>query len=956
MSSSSSSNSGSNRFCGDAESFSPSHNVTSQQTQHFHQQQLLQYNYYQRYHHHQMYMQYAAAYPMLNNHIVYPPMYAPVYLQDLYYQTQNFYGPQHHDVYSHEINGINEFSHNVLKPKGAGKRLESSISNNGTNVTLKHQNQNSLSNLNKNFLDDKLMEKKKDSENEPKTNKDNEKEVLRVVETMTDNKKMKLKKECLINSDLHDCNNDINFFNTTSRYQKKMDLKNEALQSCDLKKTNTILNSVLCEKQKHTNNSRVNDNISDDNLFKFHDSTKDNHEKNFDKSNSNGSLISFLNRYKYFFENLKKSHSKNYSYPLFTFPLFINSHYNEFIEKQKSSLEKKKEMHQKKNKMISKYFKQNSLENEHLIIFSNHEKIIDFNSKTLIITNEIFQHLSKRKNNGSFTFIDSSFNNSLQSNVEKKNHLFDKKKFDQEKFELSETWASIINSSSGNKISTTKLKNKNSKLKNICNSTILSTLIKSTIDKFDSQQKKNVSTNTSKIKHINDLSNVKSEEKENLGLLLLKIMFDQNLSIFNSNLPVFKFKPKGLINNRNICYMNSIFQVLLHCMPFNRLIKLINDRAVIDNNNEIHLLNTTIKFFNDFVNSSEKKSCSNVINHNLDDTNDNFNYAFNPDSFYNSLISHKRFKHLKLGMQEDAEEFLGYYLDGLNDEFLDSIKKVEFTCVEQMIKNHIKEFKDNENSNTFEINVKNAHKLINDKSFNKNDWNKSNFKKIKSSSKREMEIKLTPIKMIFGGQFKSILMIPSQINNNDFKKSVILDPFQHLQLDISEVDSLEEALINLNKIERVSYKSKNNKEVQISKQNFFELLPKILIIHLKRFSFLKNNKIGIEKLRKRINFSHDLSLPTNFLSKNLLSDNSYKLISVVYHHGTSAEGGHYTCDVLRNKSLDESKISSKNLKSEEKWIRMDDDLMSYISRDDVLSKNNNDPTKNAYVFLYEKNN
>ncbi|KAK6202550.1 uncharacterized protein RJT21DRAFT_84205 [Scheffersomyces amazonensis] len=381
-------------------------------------------------------------------------------------------------------------------------------------------------------------------------------------------------------------------------------------------------------------------------------------------------------------------------------------------------------------------------------------------------------------------------------------------------------------------------------------------------------------------------------------------MFDPNYSIFSSKLPLFNITTKGLTNTGNICYMNSILQILLYCEPFNRLLKLIEDKSIgnLSKVSPTPLLDATIKFFNEFV--------DNPIN----------SRTISPETFYMNLINHKKFSHLKWGQQEDAEEFMGYYLDGLNEEFVEAIRKLNTPNDDDADDEDYTRFNDDNDG-----------------------WNEvgSNNKSI--SINKAVEVEPTPINFIFGGQFKSVLTIPKSATSNQFKKSITFDPFQNLQLDISEADSIEDAFNNLNNIEKISFKSKHNKELQIKKQTFIDKLPQVLIIHLKRFSFLKEKEVGIEKLRKRVDYSHDLKIPKGVLSNNIKLGGDeeliYRLTGVVYHHGSSAEGGHYTSDVLK--------------KSCNEWVRIDDTLIKSVSEDEVLG-GPEENIKNAYILMYER--
>ncbi|KAK6464916.1 hypothetical protein DFJ63DRAFT_285159 [Scheffersomyces coipomensis] len=443
--------------------------------------------------------------------------------------------------------------------------------------------------------------------------------------------------------------------------------------------------------------------------------------------------------------------------------------------------------------------------------------------------------------------------------------------------------------------------------------------------------------------------NINNESSQPLGVLLLRVMYDTNYSLFSDRLSLFNITTKGLTNTGNICYMNSILQILIYCEPFNRLFKLIEDKSIgnLSKTSPTPLLDATIKFINEFV---DLPSSQNDVK-----KSDESPKAISPETFYMNLINHKKFSHLKWGQQEDAEEFLGYYLDGLNEEFVDAIKKLNTPNIDSLIQNFSNNCDDVEKVSQFKYNVKTTVNLIKNekksKSNGNNDddgWNEvgSNNKSI--SINKAVEVEPSPINLIFGGQFKSVLTIPKSPNSNQFKKSITFDPFQNLQLDISEANSIEDAFNHLNDIEKISFKaSKQDKEIQIKKQTFIDKLPQVLIIHLKRFSFLKEKDVGIEKLRKRVDYNHDLNIPTNILSNKGLSEemgNIYRLIGVVYHHGSSAEGGHYTCDVLKKSNTITNKVE---------WVRIDDTLIKTISEDEVLG-GPEENIKNAYILLYER--
>ncbi|KAH3675729.1 hypothetical protein WICMUC_002521 [Wickerhamomyces mucosus] len=429
-----------------------------------------------------------------------------------------------------------------------------------------------------------------------------------------------------------------------------------------------------------------------------------------------------------------------------------------------------------------------------------------------------------------------------------------------------------------------------------------------------------------------------SNALEPLGAVVLKYVFDKNFKTQASISKIPKITPRGLVNTGNICFMSSILQLLLHCSPFYQSLTAISNKTVgslIKSESKTPLFDALVEFFTEFNLTKE--------------TDSEFGDSIVPTEIYKAITAHERFQHLQWGQQEDAEEFFGYLLDGLNEEFTESVKhlnehetktllnSIPNDDLRNAIKSSIKKFNSND-SQTVE------NKVISSKTdVGEDGWQEvNNSKKPINSSKRTVEIKPSPITQLFGGQFRSILKVP----NEKQSQSITLDPFLQVQLDIStdDINTLDDAFKKISEIEEISFKSNDGKEVIASKQTFIDKLPNILIIHLKRFSFInkKTNRIGrIEKLRKKIEYYEKLTLPQECLSPFIRSNNSnYKLIGVVYHHGLNSDGGHYTVDVLRN-----------DLNN---WIRIDDTNITNLNLDEVLNGSENQDVKTAYILMYQK--
>lgn len=90
-----------------------------------------------------------------------------------------------------------------------------------------------------------------------------------------------------------------------------------------------------------------------------------------------------------------------------------------------------------------------------------------------------------------------------------------------------------------------------------------------------------------------------------------------------------------------------------------------------------------------------------------------------------------------------------------------------------------------------------------------------------------------------------------------------------------------------------------------------ETLPKILIVHLKRFKVIQSYQ---KKLNYSINIPDNIKLDYLLKERNNQNQNEktlYNLSAVVVHVGSGSEYGHYYCLV---------KVSGK-------WIKFDDEAV-----------------------------
>ena len=218
----------------------------------------------------------------------------------------------------------------------------------------------------------------------------------------------------------------------------------------------------------------------------------------------------------------------------------------------------------------------------------------------------------------------------------------------------------------------------------------------------------------------------------------------------------------------------------------------------------------------------------------------------------------------------------------------------------------------------------------------------------------------SPITKIFGGKLRSVLRVPGM------KDSVTLEPYQPLQLDIGapNVTNIVEALKGLTRSETLhgEFNSPRGPGKSATKQVFIETLPQVLILHLKRFQY--DNQGGTQKIWKQVGYPLELEIPKEVFPQYkrpaLMNHGGlpkYRLISVVYHHGKNASGGHYTVDVRRQ--------------DDREWIRLDDTVLRRIRSEDVARggseedpkvlaaaleqhKNDSKPSGNVYEQLDEE--
>lgn len=360
--------------------------------------------------------------------------------------------------------------------------------------------------------------------------------------------------------------------------------------------------------------------------------------------------------------------------------------------------------------------------------------------------------------------------------------------------------------------------------------------------------------------------------------------------------------------------MNSVLQVLVFCPPFYNLLATYGSNAVHSFKSENPLLEAMYMFMQEFSVIDSAKTAEQLKLRLKKAELEQYGKDLNPVSIYDAMKRIPRFVNMQQGHQQDAQEFLGFLLETLNDE-----------CVRAM-QTASPNGENPTSANVPSSPVGSEFEFDNSTgSANNNDeWQKVGPKQKAALTRSSGTSISSPLTKIFGGKQRSDLRVQGQ------KDSVTTQPYTSLQLDIGDdhVHNIVDALKALTRPEPVRgpfNKQKPDTTVLATKQVFIETLPPILILQLMRFQYDDRN--GTQKIWKQVGYPLELEIPKEVFPRQLRKQYEhtgtpkYRLTAVVYHHGPNASGGHYTVDIRRQDGTE--------------WIRLDDTKITRIRDEDV---------------------
>lgn len=389
-------------------------------------------------------------------------------------------------------------------------------------------------------------------------------------------------------------------------------------------------------------------------------------------------------------------------------------------------------------------------------------------------------------------------------------------------------------------------------------------------------------------------------------------------------------EPRGLVNTGNMCYMNSVLQALVFCTPFYDFLDQVSKKVAHSFKSETPLIDAMVMYLREYKVIDSAISVDQLRRRLKSEELEQYGDSFIPEFVYDAMKRLPRFATMQRGHQQDAEEFLGFLLQALSDECTQVMRHLDESSAAT----------DSPAASTGETSPTSPSA--------ENEWHEVGRKQRAAVTRSSgHSTSPSPISKIFSGQQRSVVRVQGQ------KDSVTCEPYQPLQLDIGDahVNNIVDALKQYTRPETLNedFSSTRPDLKPPTKQVLIESVPPVLILHLKRFKFDPAVN-GTIKLWTKIDYPLDLELPKEIFSplkRSALQTEGveslkYRLTAVIYHHGKSASGGHYTVDIRRQ--------------DDREWIRVDDTVIRRIRSEDVAKSSLDNSTAKPATWVDQKQN
>ncbi|KAI9916816.1 hypothetical protein PsorP6_016921 [Peronosclerospora sorghi] len=415
-----------------------------------------------------------------------------------------------------------------------------------------------------------------------------------------------------------------------------------------------------------------------------------------------------------------------------------------------------------------------------------------------------------------------------------------------------------------------------------------------------------------------------------------------------------RWEGNGLVNQGNTCFQNVILQSVLACPPFVNLLTEISTASpptseMLASTSTFKAWRHMVAFTREFEEPTLAQLQLQAANgeRNANDTRGKGPQAIRISGYFMDVLS--AFQKMR-GEQEDALEFLEFFLDYLHTEYDKSGLKFPAACEKQTKSSGI--------TSTVQASETSVNGAFENALAFDEGWAEVG-KRGKSSILRQHPVNASrsPINWLFKGALRSELKL-----NGKKQSSITVEPFHclHLNLDYEAQDTKSVkgphgAPITIEEMIRKAFDVEviedANQIPTMKKYTTVESLPVVLTLSVKRFTY--HPEQGPVKLQQFVKYPPMLEFPTQFLSATCRAENRtdvtsgvstssvrftsppmYELFAVVSHLGKFVVGGHYTCVCRDNK---------------DQWFRYDDEHVTAISEAAALSEN-------AYLLLYIRTN